>query len=606
MCGITGWVAYNTDITRQPEVLNDMTATLSARGPDAGNVWLRPRAGLGHRRLAVIDLPGGAQPMTALDDAVALVYSGEVYNFTELRAELSGRGYRFRTQSDTEVVLAGYLEWGTAVVERLNGMFAFAVWDERSGELLLARDRLGVKPLFFQETSDGVLFGSETKAILAHPLGSRTVGLDRLRDLIGHTKSPGWSMWDEMHEVIPGTVMTVSPSGLRTHTYWKLRTTEHVDDLDTTIDTVSELLSDAVRRQVVADVPQCVLLSGGLDSSAITGFAAEALPDLRTFSVDFVGREESFQPEAMRATADAPYVRDVVQLVGSTHRDVVIDTDQLSDPELRRAVVRAWDLPAGLGDMNHSLHLLFRTIRAESTVALSGESADEVFGGYAWFHHKATRNANTFPWVAFAAHTIAMDRTELLRTDLRQKLDIDAYVADQYTSAVAQVDPLDGEDELERRMRVICHLHLTRMLQVLLDRKDRTSMATGLEVRVPFCDHRLVEYVYNTPWSMKTFDGREKSLLRAAARRVIPSSVAERVKSLYPTVQDARYVAALQAQAADVLAEDSEVFAIVDRDWVRSVVSLDVDELTGGRRMGLERLLDFYHWVEEYRPVLTF
>ncbi|MFC9249787.1 asparagine synthase (glutamine-hydrolyzing) [Amycolatopsis thailandensis] len=605
MCGITGWVAYDTDLTQHPDVLAAMTATMTARGPDAGGMRLRPRAGLGHRRLAVIDPPGGAQPMTSPDDAVTLVYSGEVYNFTQLRSELAGRGHRFRTAGDTEVVLAGYLEWGAAVAERLNGMFAFAVWDERSGELTLVRDRMGVKPLYYQETRDGVLFGSEPKAILANPLAGREIGLECLHELVGQTKAPGWALWAKMREVEPGTVLTVSASGSRTRTYWRLTTAEHTDDRDTTVETVRELLSDTVRGQLVADVPQCVLLSGGLDSSAITGLAASTLPGLRTYSVEFSDHGEAFRPDELRATADSDFVDEVATHAGSTHRTVVVDTRELISPELRRTVVRAWDMPLGLGDINSSLHLLFRAIQAESTVALSGEAADELFGGYPWFHHEGARTANTFPWLAFA-HSINTDRAAVLRKDLRDELDIESYVGDQYATAVSKVDRLDGEDDLERRMRVICHLHLTRLVRALLDRKDRMSMAAGLEVRVPFCDHRLVEYVYNTPWRLKTFDGREKSLLRAATRNVLPDSVAERVKSPYPTVQDTGYVTALLQQASDVLAEDSDAFVLVDRDWARSVVTLDAAEVTGPVRQGLERLLDIHHWVREYRPVFTF
>jgi asparagine synthase (glutamine-hydrolysing) len=604
MCGITGWVSYDSDLTRQPAVLDAMTDTMTRRGPDAGGVWVRPRVALGHRRLAVIDLPGGTQPMESADGRVALVYSGEVYDFPELRAELTGRGHRFRTSSDTEVVLNGYLEWGEAVAERLNGMYAFAVWDDRTHSLVLVRDRLGVKPLYYQPTADGLLFGSEPKAILANPLAGRVVDLACLHELVGQTKAPGWSLWKDMREVEPGTVLTLSPQGIRTRTYWRLETAEHTDDQDTTIATVHDLLTDTVRRQLVADVPQCVLLSGGLDSSAITGLAARVLPErLRTFSVDFTGQEENFRPDELRATADSGFVREVAGLVGSEHRTVMLDAARLSDPELRRAVVGAWDIPLGLGDINASLYLLFQAIREQSTVALSGESADEVFGGYPWFHHEAARWADTFPWLAFS-HSINTDRTAVLRKDLRDRLDITSYVADQYATAVAAVDPLDGEDDLERRMRVICHLHLTRLVRALLDRKDRMSMATGLEVRVPFCDHRLVEYVYNTPWSLKNFDGHEKSLLRAATRHVLPASVADRVKSPYPSVQDHTYVAALQAQASDVLADaDSSAFALVDRDWVRSAVALDSREVAGGVRQGLERVLDIYHWVDIHRPV---
>ncbi|MCP3801297.1 asparagine synthase (glutamine-hydrolyzing) [Allokutzneria sp. A3M-2-11 16] len=591
MCGITGWVAYDTDLTQHADVLDAMTDTMSRRGPDASGTWLRPQVGLGHRRLAVIDLPGGAQPMEA--NGVTLVYSGEVYNFAELRRSLGE--HNFRTRSDTEVVLNGYLRWGSAVAERLNGMFAFALWDSREQKLLLVRDRLGIKPLYYQRTSDGLLFGSEPKSILANPLSSRVIDRDCLYELFGQTKAPGWSLWKDMHEVPPGTVLTLSRNGLRSRAYWSLETAEHTDDRDTTIETVRDLLTDTVSRQLVADVPQCVLLSGGLDSSAITGLAAQALPDLRTFSVDFVGE---FQPDELRSTADSGFVREVADFVGSKHTNVILDPSELSDLSLRRAVVSAWDIPLGLGDINTSLYLLFKAIRAESTVALSGESADELFGGYPWFHIEAT---HTFPWLAFS-HSINADRTAVLRKDLG--LDLDSYVADQYASAVASVEFLDDESVSERRMRVVCHLHLTRLVRALLDRKDRMSMATGLEVRVPFCDHRLVEYVYNAPWSFKHFDGREKSLLRAAVRHVLPQSVADRVKSPYPTVQSADYVASLQAQAADVLSEkDNPVFALIDRQWLRAAVG--ASSVPGSVRQGLERVLDLYHWVDLYRPTLA-
>ncbi|WP_086821276.1 asparagine synthase (glutamine-hydrolyzing) [Allokutzneria sp. NRRL B-24872] len=591
MCGITGWAAYDTDLTQHADVLAAMTDTLSQRGPDAAGTWLRPQVALGHRRLAVIDLDGGAQPMEA--DGVTLVYSGEVYNFTELREELGSQN--FRTRSDTEVVLRGYLRWGAAVAERLNGMFAFALWDSREQKLVLVRDRLGVKPLYYQRTSDGLLFGSEPKSILANPLASRVIDRSCLQELFGQTKAPGWSLWKDMNEVPPGTVLTLTRSGLRSHRYWSLDTAEHTDDRHTTIETVRDLLTDTVARQLVADVPQCVLLSGGLDSSAITGLAAKAIPDLRTFSVDFTGE---FTPDELRTTSDSGFVREVADFVGSKHTNVVLDPTALSDPSLRRAVVGAWDIPLGLGDINASLYLLFKAIRQESTVALSGESADELFGGYPWFQTKAT---HTFPWLTFS-HSINTDRTAVLRKDL--DLDLDSYVADQYASAVSEVEFLDNESASERQMRVICHLHLTRLVRALLDRKDRMSMATGLEVRVPFCDHRLVEYVYNAPWAFKHFDGREKSLLRAAARHVLPQSVADRVKSPYPSVQSDQYVTALQAQAADVLSEkDNPVFALIDRAWLRSAVS--ATSVSGPVRQGLERVLDLYHWVDLYRPTFA-
>ncbi|WIY02525.1 asparagine synthase (glutamine-hydrolyzing) [Amycolatopsis mongoliensis] len=610
MCGIAGWVSYDADLTRRRDVVDAMTETMACRGPDDVGTWVRTHVALGHRRLAIIDLPGGRQPMSVHtpNGDVAMVYSGEAYNFTELKEELTKLGHRWETDSDTEVVLHGYLQWGDEVVDHLNGMYAFAIWDERDDRLVMIRDRMGIKPFYYYPTRDGVLFGSEPKAILANPLAGKVVDTDGLRELMAFTKRPGWSLWKGMEEVQPGTIVTVSREGVRTRTYWKLDAKQHTDDQETTVARVRELMTDIVHRQLVADVPRCVLLSGGLDSSAVTGLAAAHLAEqgeqLRTFSVDFFGQEENFKPDEMRDTADSPFIRDVADLVGSAHQDVMLNPAELSDPAVRRAVLKARDIPAGLGDMDTSLYLLFKAIRGESTVALSGESADEVFGGYRWFHDEQAVNADTFPWLAF--RTSMMDeRASLYTTELRQKLDLEAYIADQYASAVAAVDHLDGESEREARMRTICNLHLTRFVRMLLDRKDRASMAVGLEVRVPFCDHRLVEYVYNTPWSLKTFDSREKSLLRHATKHVLPDSVRDRVKSPYPSTQDPGYAAALQQQVKEVLAEPGhQVFGLVDKTWAHRVSEVDPATMDPAARVGLDRLLDLYHWIEMYSPTL--
>ncbi|MEU5059254.1 MULTISPECIES: asparagine synthase (glutamine-hydrolyzing) [unclassified Streptomyces] len=611
MCGITGWVSFDRDLRASSDTLDAMTQTMKCRGPDDRGTWTEGPAALGHRRLAIIDLPGGRQPMTAETPrgTVALVYSGETYNYTELRSELTGRGHRFTTDSDTEVVLRGYLEWGEALAERLNGMYAFAVWDGRENKLVMIRDRMGIKPFYFYETPDGVLFGSEPKAILANPLAKSRVTLDGLRELFTIVKTPGHAVWDGMHEVEPGTVVTVDRGGLRQRAYWTLETRAHTDDRETSIATVRSLLDDIVRRQLVSDVPRCTLLSGGLDSSAMTAIAARQLGEqgetVRSFAVDFVGQTENFVADEMRGTPDTPYVHDVAKAAGTDHRDIVLDSNELADPEVRARVIRARDIPAGFGDMDASLYLLFRAIREHSTVALSGESADEVFGGYLQFFDEEARNADTFPWLVRMSQHFG-DDSDVLRGDLTGALDLDGYVRNSYAGAVRGIQRLDGESDFEYRMRRMCHLHLTRFVRVLLDRKDRASMAVGLEVRVPFCDHRLVEYVYNTPWSLKSFDGREKSLLREATADVLPKSVYDRVKSPYPSTQDPKYAVALQNHAKDLLARPSHrVFDLVDRERVTRAAHRDVPQITQASRRGLERTLDLALWLDLYNPELA-
>ncbi|MEU1198118.1 asparagine synthase (glutamine-hydrolyzing) [Streptomyces sp. NPDC005813] len=611
MCGITGWVSFDRDLRNRTAELDAMTETMACRGPDDRGVWAEGPAALGHRRLAIIDLPGGRQPMTAAtpQGTVALVYSGETYNFTELRRELEAQGHRFTTDSDTEVVLRGYLAWGEALPERLNGMYAFAVWDGRHDKLVMIRDRMGIKPFYYYPTSDGVLFGSEPKAILANPLAPARVTLDGLRELFTMIKTPGHAVWDGMREVEPGTVVTVDRSGQRSRAYWRLETREHTDDRDTTIATVRSLLDDIVRRQLVADVPRCTLLSGGLDSSAMTAIAARQLraggERVRSFAVDFVGQAENFVADELRGTPDTPYVHDVARTAGTDHQDIVLDTQALADPAVRAKVIGARDLPVGFGDMDASLYLLFRAIRAHSTVALSGESADEVFGGYLQFFDEEARRADAFPWlVRFGRHF--GDDADVLRPDLTKALDIESYVADGYRSAVSGISRLEGESDFEYRMRRICHLHLTRFVRILLDRKDRMSMAVGLEVRVPFCDHRLVEYVYNTPWALKSFDGREKSLLREATADVIPTSVYDRVKSPYPSTQDPAYAAALQEQARELLTRPSHpVFDLVDEERVKQAAHRDTPVSHQAARRGLERTLDLAVWLDMYAPEIV-
>ncbi|MFC7304821.1 asparagine synthase (glutamine-hydrolyzing) [Streptomyces monticola] len=610
MCGLAGWVDFARDVTGQRDVLSDMTETMICRGPDAGGMWFDQHAALGHRRLSIIDLDGGRQPMTAEEDGrelACLTYTGEVYNFEELRRELESRGHRFRTRSDTEVVLRGYLEWGEDLVSRLNGMYAFALWDVRKQELLLIRDRMGVKPLFYFPLPEGVVFGSEPKAILAHPAVPRRVDASGLREVLEMVKTPEHGVFAGLHEVRPGQLVRVGRQGLSKRQYWSLEAREHTDDLDTTVGTVRELLEDIVSRQIVADVPLGSLLSGGLDSSVITALAAKGLSargegPVRSFSVDFADHGAGFVEDPVRGTSDAPFVRDLVKHVGADHREIIIDSKELADPQLRASVLRALDLPpAYWGDMWPSLYRLFQAVRGESTVALSGESADEVFGGYRWFFDQEAVQAQTFPWLTSATGKY-FDGKSLFDPGLMQKLDMPGFLRDSYAQAIGETPRLVGESAQNRRMREMSYVNLTRFVQTLLDRKDRMSMAVGLEVRVPFCDHRLVEYVFNTPWEMKSFDGREKSLLRAATADLLPQSIVERVKSPYPTTQDPAYEQALRDSLAAVVDDSgSPVLPLLDAAEVKRLLATPVGAMSAQyERSGLEMALGLNSWLSSY------
>ncbi|WP_433559994.1 asparagine synthase (glutamine-hydrolyzing) [Pseudonocardia xinjiangensis] len=616
MCGICGWVDYERDLEAPAarRELADMTATMACRGPDDEGTWVDGPAALGHRRLAIIDLPGGRQPMTLQDEgrtALALVYSGETYNFRELRERLAAGGHRFETSSDTEVVLHAHQEWGRKdprdAVRELNGMFAYAIWDSAARELVLVRDRLGVKPLYYYPTPHGVLFGSEPKAILANALAERVLDADGLRRALTFTGNTRNAVFRGLREVPPGHVVRVNREGIRELRYWQLEDTGHTDDVPTTVRHVRELLEDTAQRQLVSDVPLCTLLSGGLDSSALTALAARhSSGRVRSFSVDFTGYTENFVADEVRSTPDSPYAHAVAEFVHTNHTDITLSTAELMDPAARAATLHARDLPVTTGDLDTSLYLMFQAVRRESTVALSGESADEVFGGYRDFFDADTIAADTFPWLAGRMLNRDTTRPGVFDQSLTKQLDLPSYVADQYRTALAAVPALTGPaaaDPHERRMREICHLYLTRFLPVLLDRKDRMSMAVGLEVRVPFCDHRLVQYVFGTPWSHKTFDGREKSLLRAATADLLPESVVQRVKSPYPSTQDDGYERGLRDQLSALLDRpDSPVAPLLDRDALREQLAEPITRRSGvGARFQQEQVLSLDAWLTDYQ-----
>ncbi|MFE0047015.1 asparagine synthase (glutamine-hydrolyzing) [Streptomyces albireticuli] len=615
MCGIAGWVSYDPARPVTAATADAMTGTMACRGPDAHGLWRDGRAALGHRRLAVIDPDGGAQPMTFAHDGrtlVSLTYSGEVFNFRELRRELTARGHTFRTSSDTEVVLHAYLEWGEGLTERLNGMYAFALWDTRTEELLLVRDRMGVKPLYYYPLADGVLFGSEPKAILVNPAARAAVDAEGLAELVAFTKTPGHAVYKGMYELPPGHTLRVGHTGSRPRRYWALEAREHTDGLGATVTHVRDLLEDIIGRQLVADVPVGTLLSGGLDSSVITALAARHRTatgggPVRSFALDFARHARDFRADDWRGTPDTPFAEALARHVGADHRVVTLEPSALLGTEAREAVMRARDLPFDLGDGDTSLYLLFKAVREQCTVALSGESADEVFGGYRWFHHPDSVAADTFPWLAPPFGTGISGPgsgpgESLLDRGLLEKIDLAGYRAGRYREALAEVPHLDGAPPVERRMREIGYLHLTRFVQWMLDRKDRASMAVGLEVRVPFCDHRLVEYVFNTPWAMKTFDGREKSLLRAATRDLLPPEIADRVKAPYPTTRDPHYLEGLRtALKRATSGPDAPVRALLDGP---SLAAATADDPAPGFRTGTELVLALDFWLRRHDVAL--
>ncbi|MFI5617970.1 asparagine synthase (glutamine-hydrolyzing) [Streptomyces sp. NPDC051567] len=610
MCGIAGWVDFSRDLRHHQDIAQAMTDTMARRGPDAEGLWLSAHAALGHRRLSVIDLEGGCQPMASEDGSTppaALTYSGETYNFQELRTRLRSLGHSFRTRSDTEVVLRAYLEWGPELVTRLEGIYAFAVWDTRREELLLVRDRMGVKPLYYAPTPAGVLFGSEPKAILAHPEFQAVLDADGLRDILSVAKTPGRAIFRGIREVPPGCTVRVTRSGAVEQRYWGLRVQEHTDTLEQTISTVRDMLESVVGQQMVSDVPLCTLLSGGLDSSSLTALAAQVsrsqgLGRIRSCSVTDSDPRHGSDPSGEPLNEDHIYARLVAEHVGSDHSELPLHAPDLLDPALRSSVLAAYDLPLAKGDEHASLHQLFGIVRQHSTVALSGECGDEVFGGYRWQRDPDAVFSPTFPWVHEGRHNYQGNEV-IFAPDLLGKLDLAAYERDCHSSAVAEISAGEHlDDPAEARYREVTYLALTRHAQVLFDRKDRMSMACGLEVRVPFADHRLVEYTFNVPWAMKSFDGREKSLLRAAMRPLLPEAVAQRIKTPYPSIRDSAYNRVLRERLADVVRTgESPLAPLFSAGLKQAVAKTGAAALEDGMsRAALETTLQLDDWLRTY------
>lgn len=614
MCGITGWIDWEKDLNRQRSVLEAMTEALFSRGPDAGGIWVSTCAFLGHRRLIVVDPEGGGQPMIRHrgKHKYIVTYNGELYNTRELRRELEKRGHTFFTRnSDTEVLLLAYMEWGTDCLKFLNGIFAFALWDDSKESLFLARDRLGVKPLFYAQRGSAFLFGSEPKSLLANPLVSPEVDEEGLAEVLvlGPARTPGHGVYRGMHEIKPGHYIIYNRKGLHLHRYWTLESRTHVHNLEDTASKIYHLLKDSAERQLISDVPVCVLLSGGLDSSALAAFAVSAFKregkgPLHTYSIDYKDNKRYFQSSRYQPDDDAPWAEYMSRFLGTIHHKITIDIPALA--EALEMAVKARDLP-GMADVDSSLYLFCREIKKEATVALSGEGADEVFGGYPWFHSETALNQEGFPWMR-----ALQERLRLLSPELRKHLHAEEYIRTRYEETLRDVPRLPGESPLEARRREMFYLNIIWFMTTLLDRKDRMSMANGLEVRVPYCDHRLVEYVWNIPWEIKTCGGKAKGILRRALSGVLPAEVLSRRKSPYPKTHHPAYMAAVKRRLLEILDDPgSPLLELIDSEAVRAMVLSEQKTFNHpwfGQLMGdaqyFAYLIEIDFWLRSYRVAI--
>lgn len=531
MCGIGGFVDYERDARRGGPILHGMKRTLTPRGPDAEGTYFDEDAALVHRRLIVIDPEGGKQPMHSPDRNTIIIYNGELYNTPELRTELMSRGHEFVGHSDTEVLLHAYLEWKTDAFSRLNGIFAFAIWEKRERRLTLCRDRLGVKPLFFAPIRNGLTFGSTIDTVLCHPEIEPALDEDGLRTLLllGPARPPESGVFRQISSLMPGHFAVLTPEAFTDHTYWKLEAHEHEDDLPTTIERTHTLICDAARRQLVSDVPLACFLSGGLDSSILSMLAAKDYAargeTLHTWSVDYRDNDKYFTKSIFQPNSDDSYIDQMVDFLGTHHHRVVLEPEALCAALLPATDARA--LP-GMADVDSSLLLFCAAVkRGGTTVCLSGECADELFGGYPWYHREEILFEDTFPWSRSVGLRLGLLTPDAVRNG-------EEFVRQHYRDTCDRAPKLSSDNKKAARMREMFVLNLDWFMATLLDRKDRMSMYSGLEVRVPFCDHRIVEYAYNMPWDFKSLDGREKGIVRRAFADELPKDIVFRKKSPYP------------------------------------------------------------------------
>lgn len=570
MCGIGGFVDYERDARRGGPILHGMKRTLTPRGPDAEGTYFDEDTALIHRRLIVIDPEGGKQPMYSPDRNTLLIYNGELYNTPELRTELMSRGHEFVGHSDTEVLLHAYLEWKTDAFARLNGIFAFAIWEKRERRLTLCRDRLGVKPLFFAPIRNGLTFGSTIDTVLCHPEIEPALDEDGLRMLLllGPARPPESGVFRQIKSLLPGHFAVLTPENFTDHVYWQLEAHEHEDDLPTTIERTHTLICDAARRQLVSDVPLACFLSGGLDSSILSMLAAKDYAargeTLHTWSVDYRDNDKYFTKSIFQPNSDDSYIDQMVDFLGTHHHRVVLEPEALCAALLPATDARA--LP-GMADVDSSLLLFCAAVkRGGTTVCLSGECADELFGGYPWYHREEILFEDTFPWSRSVGLRLGLLTPDAVRNG-------EEFVRQHYRDTCARAPRLPSDDKKAARMREMFVLNLDWFMATLLDRKDRMSMYSGLEVRVPFCDHRIVEYAYNMPWGFKSLEGREKGIVRRAFADELPKEIVYRKKSPYPKTFHPVYTRLCADYVRRIFEDNTSVTAsLFDRNAVQKLM----------------------------------
>ena len=532
------------------------------------------------------------------------VYCGALYNAGEIRKELRELGHALKSESDLEMLLHAYIQWGDQCLGKLNGVFTFAVWEQKKHRLFAARDPMGVKPFFYKEDGDRFLFGSQIKNILGFPGVKAELDEEGIAQLVmlGPGRIPGSGVFYGIRELEPGCCGWYQNGKWNWKRYWKLSDREHRENMAETVEHVRFLVEDSVSRQMKAKAGVGTFLSGGLDSSMISAICAGEMKErgdtLSTFSLDFKNNNIYFTPGKFQPSWDTEYIKIMEDYLHSNHHWLILDAEQ-QVAALERAVL-ARDLP-GMGDVDASMLLACGEIGKQVPIALSGECADEIFGGYPWYRDPAIRNAAGFPW---AQNTES--RKVFLNPDALKNTDPGEFVQEQYERTIRESDILPGTDPTEKRMKQMVNLNMRWFMQTLLDRTDRMSYAGGLEVRMPFCDVRIAEYLYGVPWEYKDFQGREKGLLRKAANGLLPEAVLYRKKSPYPKTYDPRYMELMEEKLRLLLQEkNAPIFSIIKRKALETLLTEQTDTPWYGQLMKrpqtIAYMLQLNFWMGAYR-----
>ena len=614
MCGFVGFANLKHITTDKDfDILKNMTSAITHRGPDEGMFFSDEHVNLGHRRLVILDAENGKQPMSFTYDDVtySMVYNGQLYNSKDIRMDLISLGYTFCGYSDTEVVLKAFIHYGTDIFKSFNGIFSFAIWNNKKQELTLCRDQFGIKPLYYTLIDDTIVFSSEIKAILKYPSVTPIVDKQGICELfgIGPSHTPGTSIFKNIFEIEPAHYAVFNNYGFKSFEYWRLETKEHIDDFDTTCKKVRTLLSDSIQKQLVSDVPLCAMLSGGLDSSIIVSYASKyfkekGLPQLETYSIDYVDNDKNFIKSDFQPNSDNYFIGLMKDKFNTNHHNIVIDTPELADA-LEDAMI-ARDMP-GMADVDSSLLLFCKNIKQNAKVALSGECSDEIFAGYPWFFRDDALNSNTFPWSIAIA-----ERQNLLNTQIAEKVNLKDYIDYRYNESISKVEFCSKDSEQTKQKRVISYLTMNWFMQTLLDRSDRMSMYNGLVLRVPFCDYRLVEYLWNIPWEIKAFNGREKGLLRYIVKDILPDEIVNRKKSPYPKTHNPTYLKKVKGMLSDIMDNpNSPITDLLNKDYIIDILQTNGSSfsrpwfgqlMTGPQLMAY--LCQVNMWLKSYKPTI--